>query len=171
MEVQLRPWKLEDRKVVAALCDTVDRRFLSDRLPSPYTEADADSWLHYVEQHDGKDGLFRAILADGVVVGMISVEQKQDVYRKDAELGYSLATNRWSKGLMTEAVRQFCPLAFAALEIVRITGMVYEENVASRKVLEKNGFVWEGTMQKAVIKAGRLQNLCIYGKLKAEAKG
>ena len=170
MEVQLRPWKPEDRETVAALCDTVDRRFLSDRMPSPYAVADADSWLGYVSQHDGKDGLFRAMLADGVVVGMISAEQKQDVYRKDAELGYSLATNRWSKGLMTEAVRQFCPLAFAALEIVRITGMVYEENVASRKVLEKNGFVREGTMQKAVFKEGRLQNLCIYGKLKAEAK-
>lgn len=165
MNIQLRPWTPEDRAAVAVLCDTVDRRFLSDRLPSPYTEADADSWLGYVGQHDGKDGLFRAILADGVLVGMISAERKQDVYRKDAELGYSLATNRWSQGVMTEALRQFCPQAFRGLDLARMTGMVYEENLASRKVLEKNGFVLEGTMQQAVFKAGRLQNLCIYGKL------
>lgn len=171
MAIQLRPWKAEDRAAVAALCDAVDRRFLSDRLPQPYTAADADSWLCYVRQHDEKEGLFRAILVDGEVVGMISAEQKQDVYRKDAELGYSLATNRWSQGVMTEAVRQFCPLAFAALGLVRMTGMVYEENIASRKVLEKNGFILEGTLRKAVIKAGRVQNLCIYGKLNPEAKG
>ncbi len=67
---------------------------------------------------------------------------------------------------MTEAVRQICEIAFRELDILRITGLVYEPNVASRKVLEKNGFLLEGIMKDAVVKNGSVFNLCIYGKLK-----
>lgn len=65
-----------------------------------------------VSEHDGKDGVFRAIVADGKIVGSISVEQKTDVYCKDGEIGYLLLTDCWSKGIMTEAVRQICAVAF-----------------------------------------------------------
>lgn len=166
MIIQLRPWSLTDKKAVAVLCDGADRRFLSDRLPKPYTEADAESWLKLVMAQDGKNGIFRGITADGTLVGTISVERKEDVYRKDAEISYFLTAERWSQGIMTEAVRQICEEAFAQLDLVRITGLVYEANQASRRVLEKNGFVLEGVMQKAVLKAGVLHNLCIYGKLR-----
>ncbi len=99
-------------------------------------------------------------------MGLFSVDQKSDVYGKDAEIGYLLHTEDWSKGIMTEAVREICGLAFAELDIIRITGLVYEPNVASRRVLEKNGFVLEGLMKNAVVKDGHIYNLCIYGKIK-----
>ena len=66
--------------------------------------------------------MFRAIVADGKIVGNISVEQKSDVYRKDAEIGYMLITEEWSRGIMTEAVKKICEEAFAELPILRITG-------------------------------------------------
>ena len=114
--------------------------FCRTRLPDPYTVADADQWLHSVMARDGKNGIFRAIVVDGQVVGTVSVDQKEDVYRKDADIGYFLVNGLWSRGIMTEAVRQVCDLAFAQLDIVRITGLVYADNMASRRVLEKNGF-------------------------------
>lgn len=119
-----------------------------------------------IAEHEGKDGIFRAILLDNKIIGTISIEQKSDVYRQDAEIGYFLLADNQSKGVMTEAVKQICEIAFAELDIVRITGLVYEANIASQKVLKKNGFILEGTMKKAVIKNGKIQNLCIYGKLK-----
>ena len=66
---------------------------------------------------------------------------------------------------MTEAARQICELAFASLDIIRITGLVYEPNIASRRVLEKNGFTLEGMMKNAVVKDGNVYDLCVYGKL------
>lgn len=66
---------------------------------------------------------------------------------------------------MTEAARQICRLAFEALDIIRITGLVYEPNIASRRVLEKNGFTLEGIMKNAVVKDGNVYDLCVYGKL------
>ena len=67
---------------------------------------------------------------------------------------------------MTESVRQICELAFQELDIIRITGLVYEPNLASRTVLEKNGFLLEGVMKNAVIKNTNIFDLCIYGKIK-----
>lgn len=53
---------------------------------------------------------------------------------------------------MSEAVRQICEIAFEELDIVRITGQVYEPNAASRRVLEKNGFELEGILKKQFLK-------------------
>ena len=117
-------------------------------------------------KHDGKDGIFRAIVADGKIVGNISVEQKSDVYCKDGEIGYLLLTDCWAKGIMTEAVRQICATVFLELDIICISGLVYAPNVASQRVLEKNSFIREGTQKSAVYKNGQIYDLFLYAKLK-----
>lgn len=166
MNVKLVKWAQEIKPELIEICNDVDRSYLSNRLPYPYTEESADWWLGMVAEHDGKDGVFRAIEVDGKIVGNISVEQKSDVYCKDGEIGYLLLTDRWSKGIMTEAVCQICAVAFSELDIIRITGLVYAPNVASKRVLEKNGFAREGIQKNAVYKNGQIYDLFLYAKLK-----
>ena len=166
MEIRLVKWSEALKRDLIEICNGVDRSFLSNRMPDPYTEEAADWWLGMVSEHEGKDGIFRAIVVDGKVAGNISVEQKTDVYCKDGEIGYLLLTDFWSKGIMTEAVRQICAAAFAELDIIRITALVFTPNTASQRVLEKNGFVKEGLQKKAVFKDGKIFDLHIYGKLK-----
>lgn len=164
MKIELRKWCFEDKESLIEMCNLIDRSFLSDRLPNPYTNKSAEWWLNMVKENDGKRGIFREIVVDGKIVGTISVEQKEDVCRKDSEIGYYLLQEVYSKGIMTEAVRQLCEIAFEKLDIIRITGQVYAPNIASRKVLEKNGFLLEGVMKKAVLKNENIYDLCIYGK-------
>ncbi len=166
MKVTLEKWTPAMKQELMNICNLVDRSYLSNRMPYPYTDESADWWLGMVTEHDGKDGVFRAIMVDGIVVGNISVEQKSDVYCKDGELGYLLLTDYWSKGIMTEAARQICEIAFAELDIIRITGLVYAPNVASQRVLEKNGFMREGIQKSAVFKNGQIYDLFLYAKLK-----
>lgn len=166
LKIELKKWSFEDKESLIKICNGVDRTYLANRLPFPYTDEAADWWLNMVKEHDGVDSVFRLITADGIPVGSISVEPKNDVYCKDAEIGYMLLTDEWSKGITTEAVRQICEIAFNELNIIRITGYVYEPNIASRRVLEKNGFKLEGIMKQAVTKNDKIYNLCIYGKLK-----
>jgi len=52
------------------------------------------------------------------------------------------------------------------LDIIRITGLYYEPNTGSRRVLEKAGFSYEGTMKNAVVKDSKVYNLCVMGLLK-----
>ena len=166
MKIELKKWSFEDKEFLIKMCNTIDRNYLSDRLPNPYTNESAKWWLNMVKENDEKKGVFREIVVDGKIIGTISVEQKEDVYRKDSEIGYYLLQEVYSKGIMTEAVRQICEIAFEKLDIIRITGMVYEPNIASRKVLEKNNFLLEGIMKKAVIKNKNIYDLCIYGKVR-----
>lgn len=166
MDIKLKRWSLEDKKDLIVLCNSIDRRYLSDRMPYPYTDEDANWWLNMVLEHEGKDGIFRAIIVDNKIVGSISIEQKSGIYKKDAELGYLLFTENWSRGIMTDAVRQICKMAFLELDILRITGLVYSPNIASKRVLEKNGFLLEGVMKKAVFKDNNIYDLFIYGLLK-----
>lgn len=166
MEITLEKWKKEDAYDLMKICNETDRTYLSNRLPYPYTEENADWWLNMVSEKEGKRGIFRSVRVDGEIVGNITVEQKEDVFVKDAELGYLLLPRMWSRGIMSEAVRRICEIAFKELDIVRITGQVYEPNVASRRVLEKNGFELEGLLKKAVFKEGKIWNLCVYGKTK-----
>lgn len=169
MNVQLREWTLSDKDSLKALCNAVDRQYLSDRLPSPYTDSDAEWWLNMVTEAEGKTGLFRAVTVDGQVVGSISVERREDVYRIDGELGYMLLTDHWSQGIMTQAVAQISRLAFELLDLQRITAHVFLSNIASARVLEKNGYEKEATLRKGAIKNGEFHTIVQYGLVKEDS--
>ena len=138
--MELRHWTQADAMELTSLCNAVDRRFLSDRLPNPYTEKDAKEWLKMVTDNDTITGIYRAIVCDGKPIGSISVEKKDD----DAEIGYMLHNDYSNKGIGTEAVNVFHP------------------NIASIRVLQKNGFKYKGAIPNAVIKGGNVYDLLTY---------
>ena len=162
MIITLHTWTPADKPALMALCNAVDRTFLSDRLPYPDTEADADWWLGMVTGNDGKEGVWRAIVVDGQVVGSISVERKADENYAIGAIGYMIMTPFWSQGIGTEAVRQICEIAFRKLTLERIIGEVFPENLASARVLEKNGFRLEETRAGAVVKGGKAMDVRVY---------
>ena len=162
MTISLHKWTSADKEALMALCNAVDRTFLSDRLPNPYTEADADWWLGMVSENEGKEGVWRSIWADGELVGSISVERKDEGGKTIGEIGYMILTLWWSQGIGTEAVSQICEIAFRELELQQIIGQVFPENVASARVLEKNGFLMEGMLAGAIMKQGKVMDLIAY---------
>ena len=165
MVITLHKWTSTDKKALMALCNAVDRTFLSDRLPYPYTEADADWWLGMVAENEGKKGVWRSIWADEELVGSISVERKDDGGGAIGEIGYMILTPFWSQGIGTEAVRQMCGIAFEVLGLERITATVYEGNLASERVLEKNRFQLVETKDKDVVKCGRAMAVRVYQRM------
>ena len=140
------------------LCNAVDRHYLSDRMPNPYTEKDAEYWLKMVTGNDEITGIYRAIVCDGKLIGSISVEKKDG----DAEIGYMLLNEYTNKGIATESVKQICTIAFKVLSLEQITANVFPQNVASMRVLQKNGFKHKGTIPNAVIKDGNVHDLLVY---------
>ena len=149
-------------KALMALCNAIDRTFLSDRLPQPYTAADAVWWLGMVSENEGKEGVWRSIWADGQLVGSISVERKDEGGKTNGEIGYMILTPFWSQGFGTESVKQICEIAFQELALEQIVGQVFPENAASARVLEKNGFRLEETKTGAVVKGGKALDVRLY---------
>lgn len=165
MKIELREWNHDNIDDLIYLCNHADRTYLTTRMPYPYNENDALWYIDYIKKC-GKDGLFRAIYVDNKIAGSISIERREDVCRIDSEIGYHLLKEYQGCKIMTHVVSKMVDLAFDTMDILRITGEVYEPNIASSRVLEKNGFVLEGIKKKAVIKDNVIYSLCIFGRYK-----
>lgn len=162
--VTLKKLTLDDKAALCYVCNNIDRSWLSDRL-DPYTEDDAEQFINRCAELEAKRlGVYRMIVADGKIVGNISVEIKgSSLYAKTGEIGYFIAAEYQNRGIMTEAVRQICEIAFNELDILRIAGNVFEPNMASRRVLENAGFELEGILKNGLYKNGKAYSDCIYG--------
>ena len=57
----------------------------------------------------------------------------------DIEIGYFLKRSAWGRGYATEVCKRMLQFAFEALPLREVVASVEEENVVSRKVLEKSG--------------------------------
>ena len=101
-------------------------------------------------------------MADGQIVGSISVERMADENRAAGVIGYMILTPFWSQGIGTEAVRKICGMAFQELALERIIGEVFPENLASARVLEKNGFRLEETKAGAVVKGVKEMDVKVF---------
>jgi len=57
----------------------------------------------------------------------------------EIEIGYRLDPDYWNRGLITEAARAVRDHGFADLKLPRVISLIHPENIASRRVAEKNG--------------------------------
>ena len=76
--------------------------------------------------------------------------------RKDhkAEIGYDLSPVAWGQGYMSEAFQRVVEYGFSDMDLNRIEAMVYPDNVASLKLLERHGFVREGLLREELCRDG-----------------
>lgn len=90
-------------------------------------------------------------------IGLIADPARQ--HDRALMLGYALGVDWWSRGFMTEASRCVIDHGFKDLGIDLITCTCYPWNTASRHVIEKSGFTFEGVRRGAeVTYDGRLED-------------
>ncbi len=87
-----------------------------------------------------------------------------------AEIGYDLARNQWGKGLMTEALEAMLSFGFTRMALNRTEADVTSGNDASVRVLEKLGFVYEGTLRQRGYWKGGYHDLQYFGLLREDWK-
>lgn len=86
------------------------------------------------------------------------------------EVGYWCRTSALGNGYVAEAVRAVCAQAFERLGVVRLEIVTDRENIASRRVAERCGFVLEGTLRSERRDPhGALRDTCIYSRLRDDA--
>ena len=117
-------------------------------IPYPFGPEDFAQRLARDEAMEAEFGhpLYLAIRQpNGWLIGMIAFQEV--VGGGVLELGYWLAKPFWGQGMMTSAVREACHHAFFQCNVEVIIASCFTSNVASRRVLEKNGFEFEGRHQ------------------------
>ena len=65
----------------------------------------------------------------------------------EVEAAYILRRDRWGRGYATEALRAVLAIGHEQLGLERIVALAYEENDASRRVMEKAGMRPDGTLE------------------------
>ncbi len=134
---------------------------LTDSFPNPFTEEAGRAFLETAI--NTVPPLRRCIEVGGECCGAIGLHPKQDLWRRNMELGYWLATVHRGQGIMTEAIKQMVELGFAAYpEVTRIFATPFGSNIASQRALEKAGFILEAKLISTLVKNGVVQDEWIY---------
>lgn len=169
MTLSLRPWNNSDAAALVRYADNeAIASNLRDAFPHPYSYKDALRFLDSAVQND-PHVLLLAIDCRGEAVGSVGGFLKQDVYRKNMEVGYWLAQPYWGKSIITEVIRKFTSYLWLTYDINRIYAEPFANNIASRRALEKAGFRCEAVFKQNVIKRGVFLDSCIYSMLREEA--
>lgn len=99
------------------------------------------------------------------VIGTVSVGQLRSYPYCSGILGYKMAVRKKNQGYATEAVGAVCRAAYEYLGVHRLEAYVLEENRASVRVLEKCGFLQEGTCRKNLNINGIWRDHLLYAKI------
>jgi len=86
-------------------------------------------------------------------------------------IGYWMGEKFARQGFMQEALLGMVRFAFEQVNISRLESACLPENVASRGVLEKCGFKYEGVAQAYIQINGRWRTHVLYAQLRNDRRG
>jgi RimJ/RimL family protein N-acetyltransferase len=96
-------------------------------------------------------GLWAMVLKQtGELIGDCGLTRQDLNGNDEIEIGYHVRRDHWGRGLATEAARACRDYGFAHLPVDRVISLIRPENLASRRVAEKNGMklvsevMWRG---------------------------
>ncbi|NCB41833.1 MAG: N-acetyltransferase [Clostridia bacterium] len=100
-------------------------------------------------------------------IGLISyflIDDKNDF----AEMEYGIAREYWGQGLTLEAVEAVVQFGFEKMKLHKVQITCKEYNKASRRVIEKCGMVYEGTLRDYFNEEGKYIGRMYYSLLAQE---
>ena len=115
--------------------------------------------------------LFLIRRADAALLGAVTLDHIRRGQAQAGTLGYWVGAPYARQGYMREALLAVVHYAFSDLDLSRLEAGCLPENAASRGVLEKVGFKYEGVAQSYLQINGRWRNHVLYANLRADRRG
>jgi RimJ/RimL family protein N-acetyltransferase len=163
----LRPYRADDAKPLARAANNRNVwRNLGHVFPHPYTLDDAHAWIASCLATLESQELRLAIDIGGVASGGISLSPRPLASPYTYETGYWLGEEHWGRGIVTKAVALIVDYAFQKIGAERVQATPYSWNPASKRVLEKNGFEFEGLLRRAVFIDHQWGDLLMFARLR-----
>ena len=126
-------------------------------LRAPMSTPSEERWFDRMLEDQGKGGyLFvSCLLEDDRAIGNCGLFEL-DLLNGSAGLGITIGRPEdRGRGLGSDALRALLGFAFGQLRLERVWLDVYELNPGARRVYERVGFVYEGTLRRAAFREGR----------------
>lgn len=108
---------------------------------------------------------------DQALVGAITLDNIRRGPAQAGTLGYWTGAPYARQGYMREAIEACVHYAFTRLDLSRIEAACLPENTASRGLLEKSGFKYEGVAQSYLQIDGRWRTHVLYASLRSDRRG
>jgi RimJ/RimL family protein N-acetyltransferase len=141
----LRWPRAADAPAIGRIASSQDVAEMTSRIPHPYPPGAAEAFVIDARTHNAGGQAIHLVAAlnrgSRDVVGSVSV---QAGHGDEAVLGYMVDPAWWGRGLATEAVQALLDAMFGLATIGSVTANVRVINPASRRVLVKCGFAYEG---------------------------
>jgi [ribosomal protein S5]-alanine N-acetyltransferase len=109
--------------------------------------------------------------SDGALLGAITLDNIRRGPAQAGTLGYWVGAAHARQGYMREAIEAVVHHAFQQLDLSRVEAACLPGNAASRGVLEKTGFKYEGVAQSYLQINGRWRNHVLYANLRSDRRG
>ena len=167
----LRPYALSDIPALMPLIGAREVAATTLRIPHPYTESDARSFIAGTQEGLPSDSEMRlgiVLRESDTLCGGVGLRIEADHRR--AELGYWIGVPYWGNGYAAEASRALVDYGFATLGLHRIFASHFANNPASARVLRKIGMRHEGSLRAHILKWGEFLDLEMYGMVVSDVK-
>lgn len=157
--VTLRPLEESDAEFVQTLVNDPEVRSgtghnapttLTDERESIETLRESDEWTPFL------------VTAGGERVGVTGMRNVRES-AGNAEVGYFYHPDAWGKGYATDALECLVGYAFDERRLHKLYALLYADNDASRRVLEKAGFRKEGHFRDHHFHDGEYRDRLQYG--------
>lgn len=163
--LRLRPWRMEDLQDFYDYAKNPDVGPWAGWKPHESLEESKEILSRWVAGKEDGFELALELKGAGKVIGSLGV--MSDGHRSEIEscksIGYVLGKDYWGRGLMTEAVNAVMDYAFRVMKLRLLTITHFTINQRSKRVIEKCGFVYEGTLRAgSAIYNGEERDLCCY---------
>lgn len=143
----------------------ISRNIGAHGFPYPYTVADAEYFFD-LNREEGRNffAIDFLIFADDKLVGVTGLK---DINRTDlnAHVGYWIGKRYWNRGYASEALSLMIEFCRDEIGLARLHTRVLEYNLASLRVLIKNGFTVEGYERNAFRMDNTFYSLFVMGLL------
>lgn len=123
---------------------------------------------NYAKNNDDFQALFLKDSGDYIGEAGILTFNNQN---NRAVVGYNLLPKYWNNGYATEITKALVKYLFDYTKTERIEALALEANKASRKVLEKSGFVLEGLLRNFTYINNQYSNVCYFGIIRHDILG
>ena len=115
--------------------------------------------------------LFLERRSDRQLLGAITLDNIRRGPAQAGTIGYWIGEGYARQGFMREALIAVGHHAFEVLDLSRLEAACLPENAASRGLLEKSGYKYEGVAQSYLQINGRWRNHVLYANLRNDRRG
>lgn len=155
--------------------EPTDDRVLYTLINDPGIESAVVGWSGPVSLASQADWIskicpdeFRYVVEVAEQICGVAMINPVDFKNRTANVNIKLLHDHAGRGVGTGTIRLLAGFLFRELDMEVVTAGVLENNIPSRRMFERLGFVQEGVLRSRVFKAGARQSIIPYSMLRAE---